>query len=127
MTGMLDEHLSTTRDTTQNAQQAWIVKVDSNGCIGPNDPQCSPTAVEQIALPVESIEIYPNPTTGVVKVSIGTAAQMSVTDLTGRVVIATSLQAGTQELSLNNLPNGLYLYCIQTSTGSLFTGKFVKQ
>lgn len=114
---------------TANIYQGWILKVDSNGCVGPLDPQCQASAgVAEVPLPrAEGPQVYPNPTTGVLKINIGNSAKIIIQDLTGRLVHSASLQAGTQELNLSALPAGMYLYQIQTQSDSAFSGKIVRQ
>jgi hypothetical protein len=42
-------------------QQGWIIKVDSNGCLGPSDSQCWPMAIAPVISKKESALVYPNP------------------------------------------------------------------
>ncbi len=98
-----------------------------NYALGATNPPCGGLGVEEVVTAGPQVQVYPNPTTGIIRVSMTIAAEMSVTDLAGRTVASMSLQAGAQELNLSALPSGLYLYRIQTSSGTIFTGKLTKQ
>lgn len=75
----------------------------------------------------QMLSISPNPTTGIVRIGIGNSAEMSVLDLSGRVVFSGALKPGIQEVSLAALPAGTYLYQVRDAKGATFTGKIVKQ
>jgi len=43
-------------------QRSWILKVDSLGCLGPNDPQCQPVVkINEPERLQAKVKIYPNP------------------------------------------------------------------
>ncbi len=113
---------------TPPTQRGWLVKVDSNGCLGPGDPQCWPTSVPQItALP--GITVHPNPVHDQWWVT-NPAAQpidISILDLTGRVLIKTSSAAAEVPLNLGHLAPAIYLYRIQNKQGALLQGKILKE
>lgn len=81
-----------------------------------------------------SLTAYPNPTTGAVRVAFSLnapqAVSITVTDLTGRVVMRESLAPrGTEvatDLSLSHLPTGLYNLTVQPHSGETATMRVVR-
>lgn len=64
-------------------------------------------SVDQVEL--ASIKVYPNPTKGSIYVNLPADAQMTLTDLSGKVVMKGSLISGENQLALQNLSKGMYL------------------
>jgi hypothetical protein len=60
----------------------------------------------------DKVQIYPNPTTGEVNfissLSPYSKAQVTVTDLTGRVVVRETFDGFVNRITLNNQPSGMY-------------------
>lgn len=113
---------------TPPSQRGWLVKVDSNGCLGPGDPQCWPTAVP--ATPkTPSFFTYPNPVNDEWNIANpqNYTLRLSITDLTGRTLLETQSAATTIRLSLANLASGIYLYQIKTNNGTTTQGKIWKK
>ncbi|MDD2563551.1 MAG: T9SS type A sorting domain-containing protein [Salinivirgaceae bacterium] len=69
---------------------------------------CRPLQVENN--PVESMNIYPNPTSGIVNFTLpiknGAVLQVFSTD--GKILISTELETGQQNIDLSSLENGIY-------------------
>jgi hypothetical protein len=113
--------------TSNPGQNAWVVKVDSLGCLVPN------CALSEEELPATTaIQIWPNPTTGMLYLRLpenSSPAELSLTDITGRIVHHEWLPANGTELviEMNHLPPGMYFMQVRTATGVLFTGKIVRQ
>ena len=109
-------------------QRAWIVKVDSNGCLGPNDPQCWPTAVPESPAK-ESISVRPNPVRDAWYVDNreGRKLDVTITDITGRVIYRKTSASSVISTDLSNYPDGLYLFRISTTEGILLQGKLLKE
>ncbi len=114
-------------------QRAWLLKVDSNGCMSNNDPQCWAVSVpEEPRLAAGSYQVYPNPVTDQLLVSYQKADDASesfiVTDITGRVVAQSLLsgQTGLGRMDLRSLPSGMYLYRIMVGKTMKQGGKISK-
>lgn len=110
-------------------QRAWLLKVDSNGCMSATDPQCHPASLPEEAKP-SSIAVYPNPAHETVFINYTTDQSLSFTlyDLMGRAVKAQKLHKGRNEADLRHLPAGVYLYKLFTENGSIIQqGKVVKE
>jgi hypothetical protein len=77
-------------DTTR--QNAWIVKLDGNGCLSPSQPGCLSDTEEPIVLPVGQnswVTLSPNPTTGLVRIKAKDEHRIEhlrVYDAAGRLV-----------------------------------------
>lgn len=76
------------------------------------------------------IQIYPNPTVDMVKISFGENGYttLMVTDINGKIVERRSIQSGQSsvEVSLNNRPSGTYLLHLNGPDGR-FTEKILKK
>lgn len=58
---------------------------------------------------IDSIKFYPNPTQGIVNISLPESALVTVTDLSGKVIINKEFSAGESSFDLGNLSKGLYI------------------
>lgn len=93
---------------------------DSNGCtnkssvylysLGVNDPSVA-----------EAIKTYPNPTNGVMKIDAPVNVNISLKDMTGRVVLE---KTNAKEIDLTGYAEGMYIMSISDKDGNLI--KMVK-
>ncbi|HQQ93600.1 MAG TPA: T9SS type A sorting domain-containing protein [Bacteroidia bacterium] len=58
------------------------------------------------------LKVYPNPNAGRFYVELDKEARLQITDLLGRVILETSLGAGTHEIDLRDSAKGLYVLSI---------------
>jgi len=121
---------STWNDSTW--QDGWIVKLDSMGC--PYGSDCGTTGLVVLPTPkTEHLFIYPNPSTGLINISLPAGITGKITlwvyDITGRVLlqkIYSKLNASTLTLNLAGRPTGLYVIKLQSGKQSWF-GKMMLQ
>lgn len=126
---------STDQSPTREApvQRGWLVKVDSNGCVGPNDAQCWPLAIAQNPLITNETSIYPNPVTAQLNISYHnsstTGAVFTLTDVTGKLLTSQTLpgKSGIEPVDVSRLASGIYLYRITESGVVTKQGKIVRQ
>ena len=79
----------------------------------------------------QPIQVYPNPATDMLTISVGDATQckplnITVIDLMGRVVIAESVSATEMSLDVSHLPSGVYFMQMEQE-GLWDVRKFVKR
>ena len=124
--GILCNGTTYENDTTH--QNAWIVKLDSLGCLTPN---CGPS-VDVIELPVgknSPVQIWPNPTSGEVTVEARNGQRIEalrVFDAQGREVpVQADLPAMQVRFSLGGQPDGMY-FCSALVGGVLVVRQVVK-
>jgi lysyl endopeptidase len=67
---------------------------------------------EDIATEI-SVEIYPNPSTGLVSVTLENPADFSIYDLSGKLIRSGSFNQIQNELNIKDLANGLYFLQLQ--------------
>jgi hypothetical protein len=78
---------------------------------------CIPNSVSQINM--ESLKIYPNPTSSMVHVLTQNGiTQVTVFDHLGRSILSLSPKTQTMKIDMSPYMNGLYFFKIQTSQGS---------
>lgn len=77
---------------------------------------------------LSGLNVYPNPTSSVLTVELNNSLTKTITvsDLTGRVVMATTNNNGTIDLNLNELANGVYYVKVSSDNASEVI-KVVKQ
>lgn len=80
---------------------------------------------------ISSVNVYPNPAQDAVSFQVGlngvSTANVVVTDLAGRVVSTSTINAGSElNLNVSNYTTGTYLYTV-IAGDSVMTGKFNKQ
>jgi len=78
-----------------------------------------------------SINIYPNPTTGVITVSIPSVnhfpCRLEIFDLSGRKASEFTMIQQIESFELSNLPQGLYSVKLTSALGEVFRGKIIRQ
>lgn len=98
----------------QNTQNAWLLKVDSNGCIDPLN--CSPLNSPDWTMDEKPMQAYPNPTTSEIYFEQERLGDMlwTITCISGTgtsiYTKAIQAQAGRIRLDVSDLPPGLYLF-----------------
>ncbi|MBL7809465.1 MAG: T9SS type A sorting domain-containing protein [Saprospiraceae bacterium] len=114
--GILCNGTTYENDTTR--QNAWIVKLDGNGCIGPG-PGCSTDSDEPIELPVGPnawVAISPNPTSGLFRIEARNEhliEALRVFDTAGRLVNEQlGLHEKSMEADLGSGPTGVYVVSV---------------
>ncbi|GAA4454594.1 hypothetical protein GCM10023092_16840 [Rurimicrobium arvi] len=111
------------------AQQGWIIKLDTNGCMGAGDPQCVPVSVPEQATDVPVISVYPNPVQSVLHIGIGNGIKgnFEILDIRGMRVQSRFLDGSSREYSLDmgTAAAGLYYYRFVSTDGTPVSGKFV--
>jgi len=71
------------------------------------------------------VNVYPNPTTNELRFTADAQGLAQVYDMTGRMVLSHSINAGVQQLNVASLPKGSYV--LQVIGESIATAHFVKQ
>lgn len=109
-------------------QRGWLVKVDSNGCLGPGDPQCWPTDVPHTPVN-EMVSVYPNPVRDSWYISNKESKKLEIiiTDITGRTILQKQASSTLIQTDMSHYPPGMYLYRITSNRGILLQGKLLKQ
>jgi hypothetical protein len=77
-----------------------------------------------------TVQVYPNPTSNVVNVTLSNnyrQALFTLSDLTGRVVLQQPLTAGNTVVDITGISTGAYIYNITVSNQPAITGKLYKQ
>lgn len=57
----------------------------------------------------ELVKFYPNPSNGLITISLPEIAKITISDLSGKVVYTSTLNNGESTINLNNLSSGIYL------------------
>jgi hypothetical protein len=73
------------------------------------------------------IEIFPNPTNGLISINLKNSldTKVTVTDIFGRIVNEKDYRQSLITIDLNNLPGGIYMVSLTNKTGT-FTRKIMK-
>ena len=67
------------------------------------------TGINHNTSAVTAMQLYPNPTDGMVSVKLNSSAHLLISNSIGKVVYSTTLPAGVNELDLHHLPAGIYV------------------
>lgn len=119
----------TNRDLYLSYNGSYTVEVtDENGCTSmslPFEVMRPDLGIEEQNINAKDILVYPNPTKDIVTVDAPFAVYVSLKDITGRVVIASSK---TNKLDLSGLSDGLYIITVSNKDGKqLKVGHITKQ
>ena len=82
------------------------------------------TAVNENA--ATTVGVYPNPASAQVSFTLDSDAQVSVFDMTGRMVREMNATAGEAQLNVSELENGVYFVNFRYANGTTAVSKFVK-
>ena len=73
-----------------------------------------------------TVSLYPNPAREQVSFMLDDDAEVSVFDMTGRMVSTTQCQAGQAKINVSELVNGVYFVNFRYANGNTAVSKFVK-
>ncbi len=114
--GYPDFYVAFVYKSTTEAASSWeidYVKVISYGA-------------ESVAEQNNAIGLYPNPASEQVSFVLENDAQVSVFDMTGRMVNEVNLTAGEAQLNVSELQSGVYFVIFRYANGTTAVSKFVK-
>ncbi|MBL7713781.1 MAG: T9SS type A sorting domain-containing protein, partial [Chitinophagaceae bacterium] len=125
-------------------QRGWLLKLDSNGCLGPADTQCRPTAIRDPQQTANQFSVYPNPSNGSFTITSPNvslnlpAGQAGVTkwregflsvaiyDLTGRSIHQQAAVWRNNTATINvQTAAGVYILELSSETGERYRQKIV--
>ena len=75
---------------------------------------------------VATLSVYPNPTNNMVSFNLVNDAQVSIFDITGRMVSTMNMAAGQGQCQVGNLENGVYFLIVRYADGKMEIARFVK-
>jgi len=88
-----------------------------------------PVAVEEPVSPGAAIKLFPNPAGSTISIELAGKienADLSVMNLTGRVVLTRQITGTKTQLDISSLPGGVYFVRL-TGDKTVQVGKFIKQ
>ena len=104
---------------TSNDEMAAAWEVDDVKVMGTN--------VNDVNEAVTSVvSIYPNPAREQVSFMLDNDAEVSIFDMTGRLVSVTECKAGQAQIGVSELENGVYFVNFRFANGTTAVSKFVK-
>ncbi|MEO6191288.1 MAG: T9SS type A sorting domain-containing protein [Saprospiraceae bacterium] len=113
-----------------NSSKAWVVKVDSNGCVVPGCNTAVNVEPEEFNV---LFHTYPNPVKDQWRVYLNDESMenrsylLSIHNINGQEVLKQSLHGMRSEIDLKELPSGLYIYSIQWKGRLIQRGKLIRQ
>ncbi len=114
--GYPDFYVAFVYKSSNEAASSWeidYVKVVSYGAVSINEQN-------------STIGLYPNPAREQVSFTLESDAQVSIFDMTGRMVSETNVAAGQAQLNVSELENGVYFVNFRFANGNTAISKFVK-
>jgi len=130
--------------TTYNNPDLWLLKLDSNGCMGSYCglldttcyyipyPYCDDTLSVKDLLIENEIKVYPNPVTEEIKIVLQSTKHkiesVAMYNVTGRAMHGSiTLTVTNATIDVRHLPNGLYFLHIALTNGQRVVRKVVKE
>ena len=98
-----------------NVQEAWLLKLDSEGYTC-DTVGCLLVDITEVQQPSSQLNVFPNPNSGKFTIQWATESpiELQVLSSTGQQVwTGVGSKTGTMELSLDHLPRGLYVLSLQ--------------
>jgi hypothetical protein len=114
----------TAGSTASTRLRDWL-DPDNTGAVSYDGDYTSTLSNDDIFGQVQ-ISIFPNPTTDRLFVQIEERANYSIYNLAGKLIVTGSLTAGTNELSLAGVANGVYFFSVNNGARQS-TLKFIKE
>ena len=109
-----------------NNSEIWVSAFGNGMMVGTT---AQTTGINELASNNEQVFVYPNPTSGILTVSLPLAAKTSIklVNLLGEELSETTvLNANSSQLDISNLASGVYLLEVTNSTGR-FTKRIIKE
>lgn len=75
--------------------------------------------------PIETFQVYPNPATRIINISIDNCDKLEMFDVSGRKVIMLS-EAFDSPINVSGLESGVYVVAVRDNDGKEFLSRFVK-
>lgn len=107
-----------------------VIVTDANGCTT-NNNACiisqTPSGLKNNL--ISNIVVYPNPTNGVLTISIPTEGLkiISLVDITGRIILVNEEQTTVSKVDLSSFSKGVYYLSVKTENGFNVTKKIIKE
>lgn len=84
------------------------------------DPDCNATlAAKEAKLSGTSLQVYPNPTSGLFKIKTTAVEVATLYDYSGKLLKTQKLSAGENTMDISNLQNGIYLIKVGNDTSKI--------
>ncbi|MCC6187041.1 MAG: T9SS type A sorting domain-containing protein [Chitinophagaceae bacterium] len=111
------------------SQKAWLIRLDSNGCLGPSDPECDKTSIpQQSVLASQGFKVYPNPANDYINIEgLQSSTELRLYNIVGQEVKRITTQNNKAQIGIAELPSGMYLLRLKTATGDVYTTKVMKE
>ncbi|MBK6951319.1 MAG: DUF4465 domain-containing protein [Crocinitomicaceae bacterium] len=107
-----------------------LTSTDTTGGFGMNNPAYFAAENFEVSLGVEEneiseLEVYPNPTTGLVKIQTQFNEQISIYDAAGKLIFSEIVSTSSFEIDLSDFENGLY-FITAVSADAFRSAKVIK-
>jgi hypothetical protein len=106
-----------------NSMFIGVTAVDANNCkstTGVALKVSSCTGINENVAPAASVKVYPNPNNGVFAISSDVDANLQLINQLGQQIMIIAVHAGnSQQISTDNLPNGVYFLSGTSSQGKI--------
>ena len=104
---------------------AWVLVVDSNGCLMPN---CAPTNVTKTQIDKGEVFLYPNPTTGNFTVKVPSSGTLSISSIDGQLLASVAVIKGENSVTLPARARpGIYIVDFRSIDGYHTVRKLIYQ
>ena len=116
--------IGTVNDTINhnNKRDIFVVKLDSNG-LG--------TWSQTIKMPILAVQIFPNPVTDYLNISIGgnnnPITEITIYDIHSKQILQKTINASQTKFNVSSIAKGVYILEGVTRSGAIFREKFVKE
>lgn len=119
--GFLISGYGFTKIDSINSQDAWILKVDTLGCLTPG---CQLVGINNIPISREEIKIYPNPAKDKIQFEhSGKIISYRIADYSGKLLMSDNyLESG---INIEHLANGAYIVQIMLENNTQAFGKLI--
>jgi hypothetical protein len=119
---------ATTSVTPTTTTTYSVDGTDGNGCVNTanvtvNVNDC--VGIQQLSSAKLNVNVYPNPTTGLITLDLNATTQVTITNALGQVILTETVVAGKQTINLKNQHNGLYFMTLNQD-GKQQTIKVIK-
>jgi hypothetical protein len=113
----------TSNDALSPSQRGFGIRVDSNGCLSPDDPQCNPTSIPVLPDKVFGFKVSPNPSNGNITIikSGNESGQLkgTVYDMLGRIIFQKSIHFLNNQAQIKiDAPQGNYIIELKDESGT---------
>jgi hypothetical protein len=105
-----------------------VIVTDNSGCVQTNQITIAGRVAGMAALQISDISVYPSPSNGILNINLPVQSapdKATIIDMTGRTIAEYAVKAGSNNIQLDNIENGVYIIRFSLNGAGIANRRFV--